>query len=211
MRKEDLEMRERVCFFVVLVLAVVVSNSYATISLADVEVLETGEFRSLNVGEAVFFNYNNPGRVHRWLDLPAPLDNGTIDFWYNDYDPSITYSWEAGLIDFRVVSDGPVRLAVTERFGGGGGYNGIWENELTTEAGLLADGWSEITNAITGTADGINPDMSYILYERQCLEGEEFSLRTEKYIAPIPLIGVVPEPSTVLLVGFGGVILRRRK
>ncbi len=205
-------MRKREMFVMLLIgiFSMVVSNSHAAITLAEIEVLETGQFRSLDVGEAVFFNYNNPGNVNRWLDLPAPVDDPSLEFWYNDYDPSISASWEAGLIDFRVLTDGPVWLVVTERWGGGGGHNGIWENELTTQAQLVADGWSEVSNAITGTADGINPNIGYLLYERQSLAGELFSIRTEKYIAPIPIVSTVPEPTTLLLFGLGGLMLRRK-
>ena len=152
-------MRNKV-FVIVLIglLSTIVSKSQAVVNLADIGVLEPGAFRDLGIGEQVFYNNNNPGNEYRWLTLPSPLDTGTQDFWFNDYDPSKAYSWEYGLIDFQVLSDCPVWMLVTTRFGGGNS-DGDWEQELTTQAELNADGWLQIVTGITDSLDSVNPSL----------------------------------------------------
>ena len=79
-----------------------------------------------------------------------------------------------------------------------------------TQAELEADGWAQITDNVTISLDGVNVSFECLLYERQSIAGESFSLRTEKYIAPIPLTGVVPEPATLGLLVIGGLVLLRK-
>ncbi|MHC4560535.1 MAG: LamG domain-containing protein, partial [Planctomycetota bacterium] len=161
-------------------------------TLADIEVLEPGEWRNLAVGEKV--SWTSSPHTYRWLTLASILEieGGDLDFWYNGYDPAKSNAVAYGLLDFRVLSDGPAWVLFTTRWGGGGG-GGPWQAELTTQAELEADGWSQIATGTADSRNGVDASHSYLLYERYCTAGEVFSLRTEKYVHPIPIIGTIPE------------------
>ena len=164
-------------------------QSHAGLNLANVEVLAEGEFRHLELGVQAHYNATS-GRIYEWYTLGAPLNVDTLDFWYNDYDPSHTHPSNYGLLEFNILSDGPVWLLVTARFENSGNPDGDWMPELTTQAELEADGWAEITRDVTTSHDdGLNLQ-EWILYERACLGGEAFTLRTEKYHSPIPLMRI---------------------
>ena len=176
--------------------------------LADIDVLDAGDFSDLSVGAQAFYDPNSPNNVYKWLNLPSPLDIDTLDYWLNANEPSHSASWEYGLAEFEVLTSGPVWMLVTTRFGGGGNSDGDWEQELSTQAELEADGWAQIASNVTISLDAVNANFECLLYERQSIAGESFSLRTEKYIAPILLI---PEPATLGLLLVGGLALLRRR
>ena len=130
-------------------------------------------------------------------DDPFP-DNGLVSF---------------GIVSFDVLEDGPVWLAVTTRFGGGGNPSGDWIPELITRAELEADGWSEIATDMKSVNSAFNfIGLDFIVFERQSFAGESFTIRTEKFVAPLLLTTqfdpeVVPEPSSIVLLGIGCVAL----
>jgi hypothetical protein len=83
-----------------------------------------------------------------------------------------------GKTSFEVTSGGTVLLACTERWGGGGNAGGGWKAELTTREQLEAEGWRAV-----GTLEG--DKMKWVVFSRNCKAGERFTVRTEKYCAPI--------------------------
>ena len=85
-----------------------------------------------------------------------------------------------GKTTFKVVRDGVVLMACTDRWGKGGNSSGNWKPELTTRAELERQGWSEV--AILPLTD---KKMVWIVFKRACKAGETFTYRTEKYNPPL--------------------------
>ena len=193
----------------ILLVSIIVCDSVrAQLHLADVLVNSPmGEFRPFENGEQVFAPYG----VGHWEGIPSVLEKSDLSFWHITTTggwPDV--SW--GITQFQVQTEGPVWMITTTRFGGGGNSDGDWLPEVTSRAELEQDGWKEIASGLGDTG----PDHSYLIFERYSLAGESFTLRTEKYVPPILLVGsVVPEPSSValanLLIGvlFAGRFMRR--
>ena len=92
--------------------------------------------------------------------------------------------WEVhqGRADVNVTSPGYVVMAVSPRWGGGG-KDGQWQQELTTEQQLLDDGWRRLTTIEVGSDDPGNPS-AWPVFVKQFKGGEKLKVRTEKYLAP---------------------------
>ena len=150
---------------------------------------------------------------HRWTwyEWPDVLNQDPqLDVWQVDGlaspgqtqpgpDPSPTY----GIISFNVLTTGPVLLAVTNRWGGGGNSSGNWIPELTTKESFLADGWVEYAGAIDVWDEALGIPTSswdspfyYTVYKRDSQAGEQFTYRTEKYNPPA-LLTTQTEPAPV--------------
>ena len=110
-------------------------------------------------------------------------------------DPRPSY----GIVSFEVLSDGPVLLAVTNRWGGGGNSGGGWIPELTTEQEFLDDGWVELTGPLAIYNNDIEAvsDTYFTVYRRESSAGESFTYRTEKYHPPHLLVSPVTTPISV--------------
>ena len=172
----------------------------ATVTVtADVAVdSPVGQYAQLEVGEFV----NSNAIQYYWLDVPPFADGQDFLFWQVETagDPA------EGITTFEVLTDGPVLLACTTRWGGGGNSSGNWEHEVTTRAELEAQGWGEFATGMCDTRDDWEgPYTEYIVFHRNCVDGEIFTYRTEKYRPPLIIRSTVttPEPSTLLLLGMG--------
>jgi hypothetical protein len=178
------------------------SGAFAdTITLATVNVQEPGAYESFAVGQKVGSVYSPVGY---WHTIPTVLAGGTLQSFSLGFDPAKANAEEYGKLDFTMTSTGPVWMLTTTRFGGGGDSSGDWLPEVSTQAQLEADGWHVILQGVeteTGYgAFGTNPldNFGWLLFERQSVAGESFSIRTEKYIAPVILQGVATVSSTAV-------------
>lgn len=86
-------------------------------------------------------------------------------------------------LQFTVTESGLVFMATTTRFGEGG-RKGDWVKELTSERSLTENGWHRVPE-LAGLKS--NEAVTWIVFYRACTKGESFSIRTEKYCAPILL------------------------
>ncbi len=101
-------------------------------------------------------------------------------------------------------------MACTTRWGGGGNESGDWVSELTTREELETQGWAEyVTGLSTRHIGDTEPSVEYVVFSRDCVAGEIFTYRTEKYAPPtiIRSVVTVPEPSLFALLVMGGVAL----
>ena len=96
-------------------------------------------------------------------------------------------------------------------------FANLLNEESSTESQLESNGWHLVLNGIQtetryspfGTNDP-SGYLDWLLFQRSSLAGDTFSIRTEKYQAPVILQGVgviLPEPSTLYLVGFAAILL----
>lgn len=165
------------------------------IVLATVTVAEPGELRSFGEGAQVASALTGTGPTTYWKSIPAVLSEATLQHFYLEVDGTKADAVAYGLLDFTVSSDGPVWMLTTSRFGGGGNSSGDWLPEVSLRAELELAGWQFLLGGmVTETgygAVGTNSgnDLDWLLFERQSLAGEIFSIRTEKYQAPVILQG----------------------
>ncbi len=141
-----------------------------------------------------------------WGDVPEFFVQQNASFW--QYEHTDYPTLEDGVVEFEVLNSGPVLMACTTRWGGGGNSDGDWEDELTTREELEQQGWTEYSTGLTLRHFGYpsEPSIDYVIFSRDCVAGETFSYRTEKYEPPT-IIQVVPEPSTLVLLGIVGLAL----
>ena len=131
-----------------------------------------------------------------WYSMPAFAEEASFLFWQYQHTGYPTPA--DGIITFEVLTDGPVLMACTTRWGGGGNPSGNWMDELTTREELEQQGWVEFA---TGLRDaergGPEPCIEYVIFQRASVAGEVFTYRTEKYRPPA--IICIPEPSTFIM------------
>ncbi len=198
-----------VMLFVMLSLEVPAVNG--AIVTADVAVSSPdGQYTLLAVDEFVATNWTR----YYWDELPAFAVEQDVLFW--QYTPTAFPSVADGITTFEVLDNGPVLMACTIRWGGGGNDSGGWVPELTTRAELEAQGWAEFATGLKDTRLS-GEVQEYVVFRRDSIAGEVFTYRTEKYRPPIIIRSVitVPEPSSMVLcsvlTGFGITMgLRRR-
>lgn len=180
-----------------------ISSVNGSIVTADVAVSSPGgQYEVLAIGELVSTNWDR----YYWHELPAFAVEQDVLFW--QYEHTGFPNPADGLTTFEVLNDGPVLMACTTRWGLGGGGNiyESWYPEITTRAELESQGWTEFT---TGLKDaelgGPAPCVEYVIFRRDCVAGEEFTYRTEKYRPPMIIrsINTVPEPSTLAIFAVG--------
>jgi hypothetical protein len=86
----------------------------------------------------------------------------------------------AGLLQFRVLTDGLVYMACNFNAGGSGGP---WQKEALSDDQLRRKGWHREREAVIKIADEV-----WIIFSRECKKNEEFSIRTAKYATPMLLV-----------------------
>lgn len=187
-------------FFGFVVLLVSVNTSMAAIVTADVAVHSPdGQYAPLKVGEL-----NSNWDRYYWYEVPTFAQEQNVFFW--QYEHTGFPTWQDGITTFDVLTDGPVLMACTTRWGGGGNSDGDWEDELTTREQLEGQGWVEFATGLGIAEVGLPyPGVEYIVFRRDSIAGETFTYRTEKYEPP--LILTVPEPSSLTLLFLGAICL----
>ena len=154
--------------------------------------------------------------------MPTFAEEDSFLFWQVQETGTVgSPSVADGITTFEVLMDGPVLMACTTRWGGGGA-GGEWEDELTTREELEEQGWVEFATGLSDTRyvpdEEPRPFHEYIVFRRDSVAAEVFTYRTEKYRAPLIIRSetVIPAPSTFVgLLSMGAIGLfgwyRRRK
>ncbi len=191
-----------------IVLTLEAQSVHGAIITADVAVhSSSGQYTLLapDVQNSDWFQYV-------WAEVPAFAVEQDVLFW--QYTHTAFPAVADGITTFEVLDNGPVLMACTIRWGGGGNDNGDWIPELTTRAELEAQGWAEFATGLKDTRLS-GEIQEYVIFSRDCLAGEVFTYRTEKYRPPIIIRSVitVPSPSTPVLLCMGALVLlfKRRK
>jgi len=143
--------------------------------------------------------WNNWGQYY-WYDVPAFAETGDFLAW--DAELTGYPSVADGITTFEVLTDGPVLMACTTRWGGGGNSSGGWLDEVTTREELEDQGWVEFATGLTvGQTGNTYPQGSweYVVFRRDSVAGEEFTYRTEKYSAPVIIRSETISPATSTL------------
>ena len=118
-----------------------------------------GRFVDLESGAQVCAS----GGTH-WETFPSELRGAS--FWrHNDF--------QQGRAVFTVQDSGIVYLAATCRW--------LKDGDVTSRDKLLAQGWSYV-------GDAKSSDLCWHVFKRDCRAGERFSIQTELYTAPVPIL-----------------------
>ena len=149
-----------VVLFVVLTLGT--HSVSGAITTADVAVSSPGgQYTLLAVDEYVSTNWDQL----YWYEIPAFAVEQDMFFW--QYEQTGFPSVADGITTFEVLDDGPVLMACTTRWGGGGNSSGDWIPELTTREELEEQGWTEFaTGLIDGDINGPALDREYVIFRR---------------------------------------------
>ncbi len=119
----------------------------------------------------------------------------------NCYGKSERYQWEtvpaelldvrfslqpvhSGKLSVKVKSPGLVFIATSTRWKAGGNSSGGWLEEAMDERDLRRKGWKPLRR-IKGLTNNDNGE--WRIFYRKAKAGESFSIRTEKYAAPVLL------------------------
>jgi len=176
------------------------SVSLSGITTANVAVRSPGgQFSPLASDELVHGNWDR----YFWSDIPPFAERERFRFWQTE----LVHSPADGITTFEVLSDGPVLMAVTTRWAGGGNSSGGWVPELTSRAELALQGWSEFATGLNYTRNGgPDPYIEFTVLRRDSVAGDVFTYRTEKYQSPIVLLSetTTPEPVPPILISSGG-------
>jgi hypothetical protein len=134
------------------------------------------QWARIRVDEGVFHDLERGAKVvsvrpFEWGKIPQELQGAR--FLYSAGSERHTTS-------FTVEGSGTVLMAVTSSWTGGE-TDGDWVAECVSRNDLEAAGWTEVTRLRAGLLD-------WIVFRRDCVEGESFSYRTEKYLAPILIV-----------------------
>jgi len=139
---------------------------------AEVRVLSGGEFVPLKENTAI----NTTGRYLYWSKIPA--EYAEFRFLRNRE--------QQGTTRFQVTRPGLVLIVVTTRWRNSGS-SGHWQEEIVTRDELVAEGWKEV-GRLSSYFKTDGSSLEWIVFARSCRAGESFSIRTEKYVAPVLLL-----------------------
>ena len=137
-------------------------SAHGDIITADVAVLSSdGQYAVLASGEQ-----NSDWYQYVWCDIPAFAIEQEVLFWryvHTGY-PNLA----DGLVTFKVLDDGPVLMACTTRWDGGGNSDGDWEDDLTTRDELEQQGWAEFATGLSLHHAGYDtePCIPYVVFSR---------------------------------------------
>ena len=173
-------------------------DSDSDAKLSSVQVNETGEWRSFDIGELVASANTGNGGSTYWRTVPEAVRNMKLEHFFLTVDSSKTSTIEYGKLDFTAMSDGPVWMLTTARFFDSGNSSGDWQPEVQTRDQLEADGWriiaSDVQSEYGYEPPGENQSLlEWILFERTAKAGQQFSIRTEKYQSPVILRSIRPK------------------
>ena len=104
-----------------------------------------------------------------------------------------------GITDFSVIQDSKVLLAGF--FGYEGNDEGDWNDYRLTLADMLTTGWTP-TGQMTDLQGRV-----WDIIEKDLHAGDTFSLRFNKYTAPMVMVSAIPEASSVLLTGASAILV----
>jgi sulfatase modifying factor 1 len=149
--------------------------------LATTQINEPGEWRPLVVGQLVASPSTGTGPSSYWRVIPDALRNSALDHYYLTTDITKRALEDYGQIDFQALNSGPVWMLVLFRSGNEAAY-----------ATLQANGWRVLSRDLESEYGydlfGQNRNLqTWMLFERICISGEKFSLRTETYQPPVIL------------------------
>ncbi len=118
----------------------------------------------------------NDARYFHWAKIPSAY----ADMMF------LRNKSQQGTTKFHVKSAGTVLMAVTTRWSASG-RGGDWQKELVTQKDLESGGW-RVCGKLNSYMKENGERHTWILFARSCMQGETFSYRTEKYVAPVLLL-----------------------
>ena len=108
-----------------------------------------------------------------WMEVPETLNGMLFSRYLNRQTVTARV---------KILEDGLFYMAVTTRWSGKD--NGEdWQKECLNDTRIKGAGWKEAGRAQSSYLD-------WIVYSKNCRKGEVFSYRTEKYVAPVIMVGV---------------------
>lgn len=174
------------CFALAAILALGRNDAIAVFT-ARVEVVDStpGQFVPLELRQPLL------GYTDRliWSEFPPLLESQSFNVWKvappgAGSDPSTDY----GIISFKVLENGPVLMAVTNRYENSGNPSGGWIPQLTSRGELEAAGWTEVANGLKAyDVPTETTGLEFAVFQRLSRAGESFTYRTEKYHPPLLL------------------------
>lgn len=139
---------------------------------ANVVPMLGGKFMSQNDDSTI----TTDARYFHWAKIPRAYADMTF----------LRNKSQQGTTKFNVKSAGTVLMAVTTRWSASG-RGGDWQKELVTQNDLESDGW-RVCGKLNSYMKENGERHTWILFARSCMQGETFSCRTEKYVAPVLLL-----------------------
>lgn len=148
------------------------------LSTATIQPLKGTAFVDLVAGANVW-----PGDG-QWIEIPPQLVGLMV--WQNEHEYQ-------GVSEFAVSAEGPVALGVRARDELDRLSPGDWKKDCRTLDQLKEEGW--LPTGITLKMTHRGSDATWDVLVRNCKRGEKFSVRTDKYAAPVLLAAKSKESS----------------
>ncbi|MDF1741128.1 MAG: hypothetical protein P1U86_18340 [Verrucomicrobiales bacterium] len=148
----------------------VISGAAPPTALATFEESEALVWRELKRG----VNCYGKSERYQWETVPKELSDVRFS----------VQAIHAGELTVRVKSAGLVFIATSTRWKGGGNSSGDWMEDAMDQRDLRRAGWRTLRR-IQGLTN--NDTGEWKVFYRKAEAGESFSIRTEKYAAPVLL------------------------